>query len=149
MPSVMMPGKITGAGYLTLNSKRFFIHDSILKNIILNDADPDLDKLAEVLAVTGVDKLIDNATDGSETIITENGKNFSGGQRQRIILARALYKDADLVILDEPFNELDERSEYQLLNYLKEIAGNGKIVLLITHNKTALSFCNKKIKLDE
>lgn len=132
-----------------VKQQTFFIHDSILKNIILNDADPDLDKLAEVLAVTGVDKLIDNATDGSETIITENGKNFSGGQRQRIILARALYKDADLVILDEPFNELDERSEYQLLNYLKEIAGNGKIVLLITHNKTALSFCNKKIKLDE
>lgn len=136
-------------GISYVKQQTFFIHDSILNNIILNDADPDLDKLAEVLAVTGVDKLIDKAPDGSDTIITENGKNFSGGQRQRIILARALYKNADLIILDEPFNELDETSEKQLLEYLKEIAGNGKIILLITHNKTALSFCNKKIMLDE
>lgn len=132
-----------------IKQQTFLIHDSILTNIILNDTDPDLDKLAEVLAITGVDKLIDNSSDGSDTIITENGKNFSGGQRQRIILARALYKNFDLIILDEPFNELDQATENQMLKYLKEITGKGKIVLLITHNQPALSFCNKKILLDD
>jgi ABC-type bacteriocin/lantibiotic exporter with double-glycine peptidase domain len=84
-----------------------------------------------------------------EKIITENGKNISGGQRQRIAIARALYKEADLIILDEPFNELDEVSELLLVKHFKKIAGDGKMVVLITHNLTALSFCNKIISLDE
>ena len=50
-----------------------------------------------------------NSREGYNKMITENGKNISGGQRQRIAIARALYKDADLIILDEPFNELDRR----------------------------------------
>jgi ABC-type bacteriocin/lantibiotic exporter with double-glycine peptidase domain len=80
-------------------------------------------------------------------MVTEEGKNFSGGQRQRIILARALYKDFDTLILDEPFNELDEGAEAVLLSHLKKLSAAGKIVILITHNKESLSFCNKQIHL--
>jgi ABC-type multidrug transport system fused ATPase/permease subunit len=132
-----------------IKQQPFFIHDSILKNIVLQEAAHDKDKWTKVLAVTGVDKLLEITSGGSETIITENGKNFSGGQRQRVIFARALYKEFDLIILDEPFNELDESSEITMLKQLQQIAGEGKIVILITHNKTALSFCNKKIMMDE
>jgi ABC-type multidrug transport system ATPase subunit len=60
-----------------------------------------------------------------------------------------LYKNADLIILDEPFNELDEESEMVLLAHFKKLAHDGKIILLITHNRTSLSFCNKIISLDE
>jgi ABC-type bacteriocin/lantibiotic exporter with double-glycine peptidase domain len=82
-------------------------------------------------------------------IITENGKNISGGQRQRIAIARALYKDADVIILDEPFNELDEATELSLMQHFKELADAGKIVILITHNSSSLQFCNQVISLDE
>jgi ABC-type bacteriocin/lantibiotic exporter with double-glycine peptidase domain len=84
-----------------------------------------------------------------ETLITEHGKNLSGGQRQRIALARALYKDFDLLILDEPFSELDDDSETSILKHLKEVSSKGKMVVLITHNKQSLSFCNKKVLMDE
>jgi ABC-type multidrug transport system ATPase subunit len=60
-----------------------------------------------------------------------------------------LYKDADLIILDEPFSELDRDSENLLLQHFTELAKQGKIILLITHHKESLSFCNKIISLDE
>ena len=82
-------------------------------------------------------------------MIMESGKNISGGQRQRIAIARALYKPADLIILDEPFNELDEASERRLLCHFRYLTQNGKMVILITHNKQSLAYCNKIISLDE
>ena len=127
----------------------FFLHDSILQNIKLHDGAHDVKKINSILDITGIDKILANNSTGLETIVTENGKNFSGGQRQRIIFARALYKDADLLILDEPFNELDETSEKIMLEQLKKIAAEGKIVILVTHNIAALDFCNKTIILNE
>jgi ABC-type bacteriocin/lantibiotic exporter with double-glycine peptidase domain len=92
--------------------------------------------------------LIASFPEKGDKIIAENGKNISGGQRQRISIARALYKAADLIILDEPFNELDETSEIALLTHFQQLAQNGKMVILITHNKQSLSFCNKIVSLD-
>jgi ABC-type bacteriocin/lantibiotic exporter with double-glycine peptidase domain len=126
----------------------FFIHESIKTNILLGQHS-DEQKLAAILSVTGVDKFINQHPDGINTILAENGKNISGGQQQRIIIARTLYKDADLIILDEPFNELDRASVDELLNYLDKLAKSGKIVLLVTHDRDSLSFCNKIIPLDE
>lgn len=125
------------------------IYDSILKNITLNEKPVDFQKTEEVIRVTGLSEMITNYSEGFKKVITENGKNLSGGQRQRLIMARALYKSFDLLILDEPFSELDRDSENCLLNYLNELALAGKMILLITHNKESLSFCNKIISLDE
>lgn len=127
----------------------FFIHASIIENITLQETGYDAEKLRNILVETGIDKLTDSFPGGLDTIITENGKNFSGGQRQRFVFARALYKDSNLLILDEPFNELDEPSELQLLSLLKSLAAAGRMIILITHNKTALNFCNKKMLMDE
>ena len=125
------------------------MHASIIENITLHDGDYDKDKVEKILAITGIDRMMNSIPGGLDAMITENGKNFSGGQRQRFIFARALYKDFDLLILDEPFNELDELSEIEMLKQLQTIAAEGRIVLLITHNKEALSFCNKKLLMDE
>jgi ABC-type multidrug transport system fused ATPase/permease subunit len=126
----------------------FFINDSILKNITLTDDNYNRDKLEEVLSFCGIDELLDKYPDGIEKIIRENGKNISGGQRQRIMLARALYHDFDLLILDEPFGEMDDFSEKVILAGLQELAQQGKMILFITHNKSSLSFCNKIFSLD-
>ena len=63
---------------------------------------------------------------GLHTVITENGKNISGGQRQRIVIARALYKDADVILLDEPFNELDRVAENAFLAHFDQLAQSVK-----------------------
>ena len=132
-----------------LKQQPLLIYDSILKNITLDEDNCDFQKLEEVIRVTGLKELIANYPEGYNKIITENGKNVSGGQRQRIAIARALYKESDLIILDEPFSELDWTSEEELLTYFSQLASAGKIIILVTHNKESLSFCNKIISLDE
>jgi len=127
----------------------FFIHDSILKNITLADDQYDRQKLEEVIAFCGIDRLLEKYPEGLEKVIKENGKNISGGQRQRIMLARALYHDFDLLILDEPFGEMDDDSEGVILSNLQSLAQSGKMILFITHNKGSLSFCNKIFSPDE
>lgn len=127
-----------------VKQQNFLIHDTILRNIVLDDSQYDERRLQQVIEKTGIAEV-----GGLQKMIAENGKNISGGQRQRIAIARALYKDADLVILDEPFNELDENAERNLLQYFKELAAAGKMIVLITHDPKSLSYCNKKISLDD
>lgn len=132
-----------------VKQQTFLLHDTILKNITLNEDHPDHQKLEEVIRISGLTELITAFPDGINALIMENGKNISGGQRQRVALARALYKDADLIILDEPFNELDEKSEHCFLNHFKHLSEAGKLIILITHDTNSLSFCNKIVSLDE
>jgi len=127
----------------------FFINDSVLKNITLDDGDYNAERMEDVLSLCGIDQLLDTYPNGLEHVIKENGKNISGGQRQRIMLARALYHDFDLLILDEPFGEMDNDMESSILERLKALTERGKMILFITHNKTSLSFCNKICSLDE
>jgi ABC-type bacteriocin/lantibiotic exporter with double-glycine peptidase domain len=127
----------------------FMVYDSILKNITLFENDYDFERINGIIQVTGLKTLIDQFPEGIEKIITEDGKNISGGQRQRIAIARALYKEADVIILDEPFNELDESSELAMLHYFKQLTEAGKTVILITHNTGSFTFCNDVLTLAE
>ena len=131
-----------------VRQQSFIVNDSLVKNIALEE-NANRQKVDDVVRLSGLDKVIAADEARQEMMVTENGKNLSGGQVQRIAIARALYKDADLLLLDEPFNELDDASEKQLLVHFKQLAEEGKIVILITHNKKSLSYCNKIISLDE
>jgi ABC-type bacteriocin/lantibiotic exporter with double-glycine peptidase domain len=131
-----------------VRQQSFFIYDTIEKNITLQEESPDEVKLSTALKISGLDKLVTAFPEGLQKIITENGKNISGGQQQRIALARAIYKNADLLLLDEPLNELDETSSVAVLEQLKELSGKGKIVIMITHDKKSLAFCNKTSSID-
>lgn len=119
----------------------FLVHDSILANVTLSNQ-YDEARLKQAISASGIENL------GRETLITENGRNISGGQRQRIAFARALYKNADLLLLDEPFNELDDAAEQRMLQQLQQLRQQGKIILLVTHNRNSLSFCTRTISLD-
>jgi ABC-type bacteriocin/lantibiotic exporter with double-glycine peptidase domain len=127
----------------------FFIHDSVLRNIILREEGPNKERLEKALHISGLKEFISQFPEGLDKMITENGKNISGGQQQRLTIARALYKNAELILLDEPFNELDEASTILLAGHFKEMATKGKTIIMITHDSKCLSFCNKIISLDE
>ncbi len=132
-----------------VRQQSFFIYDTIKRNITFEDDSIQNGNLDNSLRVSGLDELVDTFPEKLDKIITENGKNISGGQQQRIAIARAVYKNADLIILDEPFNELDEASESRILAHFVDITKQGRIVVLVTHNKKSLSSCSKIISLDE
>lgn len=132
-----------------VRQQSFFIHDTIIKNITLEEITSDVNRLDCALKISGIREMADQFPEGLEKIITENGKNISGGQQQRISIARALYKEASIILLDEPFNELDASSEQPLLDHFSKMAAGGRIVIMITHNPANLKFCNKIIDLDE
>jgi ABC-type multidrug transport system fused ATPase/permease subunit len=127
----------------------FLLHDTIRNNITLQEDSYNEIRLREVITFCGLDTLISQYPEATNMMITENGKNLSGGQRQRIMLARALYHEFDLLILDEPFGEMDQESENEILDRLKLLAAKGKMILFITHNKAGLCFCNKVVSLDD
>jgi len=121
----------------------YFINDTLLKNITLSDEQPDEQRLARALSISGLDAFLNDYPEHVQKMIDEHGKNISGGQRQRIMLARALYRNFDLLILDEPFSEMDSEAEQAILCRLKQLSDRGAMILLITHSPGSLSFCNK------
>jgi ABC-type multidrug transport system fused ATPase/permease subunit len=132
-----------------IKQQSFLIHDTISKNITLSEDEPNQQKLNDALAISGFDTEINKYPDGLNHLITENGKNISGGQRQRLSIARAIYHDFDLLILDEPFSELDEASAISILKHLALLAQKGKTIIFITHHTSSLAYCNKIIRLDK
>jgi ABC-type multidrug transport system fused ATPase/permease subunit len=132
-----------------VRQQSFFIYDTILRNITLEEEGYNQTNLDKALEVSGLNELLAKFPEGLAKIITENGKNISGGQQQRVAIARAVYKNSDLVLLDEPFNELDDESTTKLLNQFEKMSSEGKTVIMITHDKKSLSHCNKIISLDE
>jgi len=78
---------------------------------------------------------------GPETVLGERGAGFSEGQMQRIAIARTLYADAPILILDEATGALDENTEKRLLEKIKQLT--DKTVILVTHRRAALNICNK------
>ncbi|MFC0773509.1 ATP-binding cassette domain-containing protein [Terrimonas alba] len=131
-----------------VRQQTFLIHDTLSRNITLEEEVVSKSTLESAIKIAGLTELISQSPEGCDKMITENGKNISGGQQQRIAIARALYKSADMILLDEPFNELDENAETALLEHCRKLAQQGKMIVLITHNKKSLAYCTKIISLD-
>ncbi len=123
--------------------QNFFIEGTLRENVTLDESDVDEDRLQAALRASGWDGLLERSGENTGKPIKDQGKNLSGGQRQRLSFARTLYKEADLYILDEPFSELDEASANEMLRVCREMAASGKMILLVSHNRSAQAFCNK------
>lgn len=107
----------------------------------------DSDKVIAAAKRSGVHDMILHFPKGYDTILGDGGAGLSGGQRQRIALARALYDDPALIVLDEPNSNLDDTGEAALVGAINEMRNCGKTIVLITHRTSALATTNKLLML--
>ena len=129
--------------YVSQNVNIF--NDTIYKNISYN-----FEKKETFINKKYIDKILRNLNLSKfltkKIILDEFGKTISGGQLQRIAIARALFKNSEIIIFDEPTRNLDKVNEELLLKTIKELKKN-KIIVLISHNKNSLKICDDLIHI--
>ena len=112
-----------------------FLTGTILENLAPGERSPDIKRILHLLQGVGLLKLIESLPGGIESVLTENGSNLSGGERQRLAIARALYRDPALLIMDEATSSLDPISEYHVNRFLLGLKAQSRTMLLITHKE--------------
>ncbi|WP_058303553.1 ABC transporter ATP-binding protein [Gorillibacterium timonense] len=105
-------------------------------------------EIEKAAGMADLQETIDEFQDGYDTLVQERGMRLSGGQRQRLALARAILKQADLVLLDEPTSALDLQTEKSVQQAM-ESALRGKTVLTIAHRLSTIQDCDRILVLDE
>lgn len=121
---------------------------SVLDNIRIGNPDADREQVVQAAALAGCDEFIRNMPEGYDSQINEKGSNLSGGQRQRISIARAILKDAEILILDEPTSALDKETEAHINRTIFEIAQN-KTVITVAHRLTTVMDYDEIIVLED
>ncbi len=120
---------------------------SIISNIALGEYEPDLERILNICKKLGLDEFISQLPSGYQTMVREQGTNLSGGQKQKLGIARALYRDPEILILDEATSALDPLSEQKVQETLQWFYLQKKTIILIAHRLTTIRYCNSIIFL--
>ena len=125
----------------------YIMKDTLAKNIaFVDDNKIDFNKINKIIKTLELNIVLKNKQMNYDTIISEDASLFSGGQRQKIAIARALYKNNDILILDESTNALDLKTEAKIIKNLHSIKSN-KIIIIISHRKETRRLCDSSINL--
>jgi ATP-binding cassette, subfamily B, bacterial PglK len=128
----------------------FLSDDSIAANIALavRATDIDRDRVQRAVETARLAEFIDSLAEGIDTKIGERGARLSGGQRQRLALARAIYKDAPLLVLDEATSALDDETEKAVLRTLSALQAEGRTIIIIAHRRSTVEGCDLIFRLE-
>jgi len=132
-------------GYLPQDVKLF--GGSVAENVSRFEEEPNDDDIVAAATLSGAHEMVQRLSDGYETNVGDGGMFLSGGQRQRVGLARAVYRNPSLVILDEPNSNLDNVGEQALIACIQELKKMGKTVILVTHKSNLLALSDKTLML--
>lgn len=120
---------------------------NVIENIAVGTHQPDLGKIIGICAALNILDFIERLPRGFETYLGENGATLSGGQKQRIAIARALYRDPELLILDEATSSLDPSAEHYVHRMIELMRVRKKTVIIVAHRLTTISRADKIIVL--
>ena len=131
-------------GYVSQTTN--LIDDTIISNVAFGERNPDLDKVKNALKDSQLSEFIKTLPEGINTKIGEKGVMLSGGQIQRLAIARALYKNPKILILDEATSSLDNNTEKRLIQSINNLKKKVTI-LMIAHRLTTLQNCDRIYEL--
>lgn len=138
-------------GYVSQST--FLADSSILSNIALgcNEAEIDLARIEAVIEAASLSELVASLPNGIHTRIGECGALLSGGQRQRIGIARALYKQADILFFDEATSSLDSATEQSINQAIEHLSASNKelTIVVVAHRESSLDYCDRIITLEK
>ena len=126
----------------------YLFEDTVLNNIRFAKPDASDEEIIEAAKKAGCHDFIKKLPDGYQTKLSEGGNTLSGGEKQRISIARAILKDAPIVILDEFTSALDMENEYEILNSINNLIKN-KTVIIIAHRMETIKNADHIIVLDK
>ncbi|RYG70087.1 ATP-binding cassette domain-containing protein [archaeon] len=141
-------GRVVIRGKVAYVPQASWIPNESLRNVVLFGKEMDHDKYSEALRVAGLTKDLELLDAGDLTEIGERGVNLSGGQKQRVSIARAVYEDADVVLLDDPLSALDSEVGARLFRDCIKGALRGKTRILVTHQLSVLSEVDRIVLMD-
>jgi len=122
---------------------------SILENIALGEYEPNMERVLSICGSLGIRAFIEKMPNAYQTVVGEHGLSLSGGERQRIAIARALYKNPEILIFDEATSSLDSHSEKHVKNTLRAFASLGKTVIVIAHRLSTIQDADRIVVLHQ
>lgn len=122
---------------------------NVVDNIAVGEFQPDMERIFEICKQIGILNFIEELPNGFQTWLGENGATLSGGQKQRLAIARALYRDPQILVLDEATSSLDSISEEQVQACIRNLKAQGKTIVLIAHRLGTVLQSDKIIVLEK
>jgi ATP-binding cassette, subfamily B, bacterial PglK len=128
----------------------YFTQDSIKNNITItsNKDFIDINRINYCLKQVGLSSFVNSLPKKINSKLSELANNLSGGQKQRLSIARALYKNPDILILDESTNSLDTKNENKVVKRIVDLM-KDKTIFIITHKKSLLKYCDFIININK
>ncbi len=128
----------------------FLTDDTLRRNVAFGMTNERIDDIAVQRAIRAaqLEDFVASLPDGLETIVGERGIRLSGGQRQRIGIARALYHDPAVLVLDEATSSLDAATEHQVMQSIRALQGS-KTILIVAHRLSTVTHCDRVYRLEQ
>ncbi|TPN87966.1 peptidase domain-containing ABC transporter [Aquimarina algicola] len=122
---------------------------NVIENIAVGEFAPDVERIINVCKAIGILEFIEQLPNAFATYLGENGATLSGGQKQRIAIARALYKNPEILVLDEATSSLDSTSENYIQQAVQQLRDQHKTVIIIAHRLSTVVNADQIVVLEQ
>ncbi len=122
---------------------------NVIDNIAVGDFQPNMERILQICKNIGILEFIESLPNGFNTYLGENGATLSGGQKQRIAIARALYKQPEILVLDEATSSLDSASENYIQRAIQNLREQHKTIIIIAHRLSTVVYADTIVVLEK
>lgn len=121
----------------------------VIENIAVGEFNPDMKRVLSICQQLGMIDFIEKLPAGFNTLIGEHGATLSGGQKQRLAIARALYRQPQILIMDEATSSLDSEAEHHVQQTIKQLKSEGKTIIIIAHRLSTVLLADNIVVLED